>query len=101
MWNRKEHQKKMKKSVDTLISYFSKKGITFSPTDGELENVVFTLGTKEVKISHNSFYRYSGIDSFTKDGKEKNTIEHVSITDEMWLNMFIKPIVELLFEKQN
>lgn len=100
MWNKKEHQKKMQKSVDIIISYFSKKGITFSPTDGDLENVVFTSNLKQVKISHHSFYRYSGIACFTKDGKEKNTIEEVIVTDFMWLDIFIKPIIELLFEKQ-
>jgi hypothetical protein len=33
-----------------------------------------------------------------KDGKEKNTTEAVEVTDEMFMNNFMKPIIELRFQ---
>ena len=102
MWNKEKHQLSMKSSVNKLVSYFQSKGITFTPTDGKLHNVVFTSkDNKQVKLSHHSFYRYSGIASVTKDGKEKNSIEVIEVTDEMYLNTFIKPVIELLFKVQD
>lgn len=98
MWNKEQHKAKMKPFVDKLVSYFQNKGINFSPTDGEMENVVFASKDKEVKISHHSFYRYSGIACIYKDGKEKNTTEAIEVTDEMFMNNFMKPIVELRFQ---
>ncbi len=95
MWNPESHQAKQKKSVDRLVSYFKNKGVDFSPTDGEFNNVVFTSKDKEVKMSHHSFYRYSGIACAYKD-KGENKVEAVEITDEMFLNNYIKPTIEKL-----
>lgn len=101
MWDKEKHKAKMKSSVDNLISHFKGKGITFSPTDGKFENVVFTLKNKEIKISHHSFYRYSGIACVYKDGKEKNTTESVEVTDDMFMDKFMKPVIELRFAAEN
>jgi len=99
MWNKETHKAKMKPHVDRLVSYFKNKGIEFSPTDGNLENVVFTSKDNEVKISHHSFYRYSGIVCVYKENKEKNIVETVEVTDGMFMDNFMKPIIELIFQK--
>lgn len=96
MWNKENHKKRMGIVVSSLVSHFASKGINFTPDDG-LENVIFKSKDKEVKISHHSFYRYSGIACVSKEGKEKNTVEHVPVTDEMWMNSYVKPIIELHF----
>lgn len=88
-----DHQTKMQQAVDKLVSHFKSKGVDFSPTDGEVENVVFTSKDKVVKISHHSFYRYSGI-AFVYKEKNENEIETIPVTDEMFLNNFMKPIIE-------
>lgn len=88
----------MKPFVDKLVSHFQSKGINFCPTDGKMENVVFSSKDKVVRISHHSFYRYSGIACIYRDGNEKNTIEAIDVTDEMFMNNFMKPIVELMFK---
>lgn len=97
MFNEQEHINKIKPSVDKLISHFEKKGIQFFPTDEKLKNVVFTSRDKVVKISHHSFYRFSGIACIYKERGE-NFIEAIDVTDEMFMNNFMKPIIEKLFE---
>lgn len=87
------HQTAMKQAVDKFVAPFREKGVEFSPTDGELENVVFTSRDKVVKVSHHSFYRYSGI-AFVYREVRVNEIETIPVTDEMYLNNFMKPIIE-------
>lgn len=96
-WNIDTQKTKMAKSVDKLVAYFKSKGVSYSPTDGELENVTFTSKDKTIKIAHRSFYRYSGIACIYKD-KGENQIETVNVTDEMFMEMFMKPIVEALLK---
>jgi hypothetical protein len=42
MFNKETHIKRMTPHVLQLVEYLKKFDINFSPTDGELENVVFT-----------------------------------------------------------
>ncbi len=95
MWNKEKHKQKMQSAVDKLVLHFKNQGVNFYPVDGSHENVIFISKNKEVRISHHSFYRYSGIACVYKEGKEKNSIETVEVTDEMFLNNFMKPIIEL------
>lgn len=98
-FNKLEHQKKMKMAVDKFVSYFQHKGVEFSPTDGDFENVIFTSKDKVVKLSHHSFYRYSGIACVYKE-KGLNEIEAIPVTDEMFLNNFMKPILETFLKAE-
>ena len=52
---------KMTPHVNKLIELVKKDGVTFSPIDGDNDNVVFTKKNKVLKIAHIMFYRYSGI----------------------------------------
>ena len=92
-----EHQNKMKPVVTKLVAYFKAKGVDFSETDGEFENVVFTSEDKAAKISHHSFYRYSGITCISKDLGE-NKSEYIDVTDAMFMDMFMKPIIEIFLK---
>ncbi len=99
MFDKEAYQNKMKVAVNKLVNHFKSKGIDFFPTDPtNFENVIFKSKDKEVKISHHSFYRYSGIACIykQKEGKE-NSFEIIEVTDEMFLNNFMKPIIELHF----
>ena len=96
-FNKEEHQRAMKPAVDKLASHFKSKGVEFSPTDGDFENVVFSSKDKTTKISHHSFYRYSGIACVYKE-KGENQIEAIEVTDEMFLNNFMKPIIEMFLK---
>lgn len=92
-FDKKMHQQSMQKAVDKFVAHFKSKGVEFSPTDSDFENVVFTSKDKVVKISHHSFYRYSGI-AFVYKEKNENEIETIPVTDEMFLTNFMKPILE-------
>lgn len=91
-----QHQLKQKPQVDKFIAQFSSKGISFSK-DPDNDNVIFSSADKVVKISSHSFYRYSGIACIYRD-KGESQIESVVVTDEMYLQMFMKPIVENFFK---
>jgi hypothetical protein len=65
--------------------------------DETYNNFIFEKNEKILKISHHSFYRYSGISTVNKDGKEKHLTETVEVTNEMWLNNYIKLIIESYF----
>ncbi len=99
IFNKKEYIAKVQPAADKLITHFQNKGITFSSSDGDLENVVFSSKDKEVKISHHSFYRYSGIACVYKERGE-NFIEAIEVTNEMFMNNFMKPIIELHFKEE-
>ena len=99
MFDKKAHIQRMQAPVAKLVLHFKNKGIEFNPQDPDgLENVIFKSKDKEVKISHHSFYRYSGIACIYKEreGKE-NSFEILEVTDEMFINNFMKPIVDLHF----
>ncbi len=95
-FDKNKHIEKMQTSVAKLVSQLKSKGIEFSPVDESgQENVTFKTSEKTVNMSKHSFYRYSGIAVYTKD-KGGNESETVEVTDEMYMQMFIKPIVETL-----
>lgn len=98
MFDKKKYIERMQKPVEKLVAYFQSKGISFDPDDG-LDNVTFVGKGKEVKLSKHSFYRFSGIAVLYKDkeGRE-NQIETVPVTDEMFMEMFMKPIIEIRFK---
>lgn len=85
--------------VEKLVEYLNSKGISFVSTDGDLENVIFKSDIKEVKISHRCFYRFSGMCKIRKDvgDKKKNTIIFVDVTDDMFINQYMKALIEFLF----
>lgn len=94
MWNEVEYMNKMKPVVDKFLLVLAKKGISFS-LDTEMNNVILSTKTKSIKMSHHSFYRFSGITSIYKHNDD-NSIEIIKVTDEMYLTTFIKPIIEIL-----
>ncbi len=99
MFDKEAHIKKMQSHVNKLTTHFKNKGIDFTPTDGEFDNVIFKSKNKEVKISHHSFYRFSGICViYVKTGDQSFQISE--ITDEMFLNNYMKPIIESLFSEK-
>lgn len=89
-------QAKMKAAATSLISSFKQKGIEFS-NDDKHENVMFTSSEKVVTVSHHSFYRYSGIACIYRD-KGEHFIEAVPVTEQMYMDIFIKPAIELIFK---
>lgn len=94
------HISKMKPFADKLVNHFVAKGIVFSPTDGENENVIFTHKNKIVKIAHHCFYRYSGISTIYKERGE-NFLESVKVTDEMFMGVFMKSYLDSHFLNLN
>lgn len=99
-FNKQAHIEKMQPVVKKFLAQLSTtKGISFIPTDGEFENVILKQGDKEIRISHHSFYRYSGICCLyeEKGDGEKKVFKIIDVTDEMFLNTFIKPIIDVLF----
>ena len=94
MWNKIDHQAKMANVVNKLLTYLETKGITMKFDD--LDNLLFTNKDGKIfKISDHSFYRYSGIAQLSKTIKDGgNVIEVFPVTDELYLNMFIKPVIE-------
>ena len=99
MWNKEAQIAKMKPSVTKLLAHLQKNGIEFSHVDTEsgLENVMFMTDKKTMKMSHHSFYRYSGIAVICID-KGDNFSETKEVTDDMYMNIFMKPIIEKQFD---
>lgn len=95
-FDKQQYQQKQAIPVKKLIVALNKQGIFMSEDNIGLNNVVFTKGDKIFKMSHHSFYRYSGICNIYKE--TENTMIPVPVTDEMYLFDFIKPIVEKAFE---
>jgi hypothetical protein len=93
------HIEKMQPSVTKLVTYFKNKGVEFTPSDKNygFGNVTFSSKDKVVKMSNHSFYRYTGIAYMYKDNND-NSVETIEVTDEMYLNIFIKPIIELFLK---
>lgn len=96
MFNPEKHIASMQPAVNKLAAYLKSKGIEFSPNGGD-NNVLLTSKNKVIKISNHSFYRFSGI-AVTYKEIDKNTFEVNEITDEMYLNNYMKPIIETLFK---
>lgn len=102
MFDKLTHINKMKPAVDKLLNHLNSKGIEFFPIDEnpKLENVILKNKDKEVKISHHSFYRYSGISCVYKERTEDNNkkFEIIEVTDDMYMQNFMKPIIYTLFD---
>jgi len=96
-FNKEAHIARMKPAVDKLVNHLQKKGVSFQPNDENLENVILSSAKKTIKISHHSFYRYSGIAVIYSKTSE-NTFDITEITDEMFLTNYMKPIIEMHFE---
>jgi len=79
--NKEEHIKSFIPHVEKLAGFLKEKDVEFSPIDGDLDNVVFTRGDDVYKISHHSFYRFSGM-SVTYKGYFKNFIKANILTEE-------------------
>lgn len=101
IFDTKAHIEKMQPAVNKLVAQLKTKGIEFDPNDSDgHENVTIKTKDKTIKISHHSFYRYSGIGFVYKDNKD-NSVETIEVTDEMYLINFIKPIIDLLLVIKN
>lgn len=98
MWDKEKQKLKMKPVVDKLVAYLKKKDVFFEENDGSLENVVFSSGYTEFKISHHSLYRYSGIICTHRPGAKDHLVEIIPVTDEMYINTIIKPILVRKFK---
>lgn len=86
--------KKQLPIVGKLVAALKKEGIETSLNDGKLNNIVFMKEDKVIKISHHSFFRYSGMEFFKRENpNDKNAIMMILVTDEMWLFDIIRPIV--------
>ena len=98
-FNKEEHVVKMQPAAKKLIAVLEKKGISFNHIEGEFENVSFSKGDKELKMSHHSFYRFSGISVLCYGNEDTNTSKTVEVTDDMYMNIFMKPIIENHFKE--
>jgi len=90
---------RIKPSLARMLAHLQKKNISFSPIDADnskLENVIFSHGDKVFKMAHHSLYRYSGIAVICVD-KGENLSETKEVTDDMYMNIFIRPIIENQF----
>lgn len=97
-FNPQAHIEKMKPSVNKLISQLKNQGIDFFPEDeAGFENVVFKKADKTMKMSKHSLYRFSGIAVYTKS-KGEHESETVEVTDEMYMQIFMRQIVESFFK---
>ena len=97
---KQKHIAKMQPAVNKLMAHLKAKGVTFQETDPSgFENIILGYKDKVIKISHHSFYRYSGIACVYKETealKKANTVETIEVTDEMFMQIFMKPIIETL-----
>lgn len=93
---KKECITRLEPYINKLISYTKTKGIEFFHNDGKMENVIFRKDKKELKISHIFFYRFSGISAIHKE-KTENQVEIVKVTDEMFVNNYLKTLVDFHF----
>jgi hypothetical protein len=99
MFDPTAHIARMKPFTDNLLLSLEKKGI-LCKQDPTANNLIFynRENTKQVSISHHSFYRFSGIACIYKEHGD-HLIETVEVTDKMFLQNFMGPIVELHFPK--
>lgn len=98
-FDEKEAIRKMTPYLDKVKESFTKKGIKFKE-DIKFKNTIFFKANKEYKISYHSLYRFSGISTIHKAGKNENEVIIIDVTDEMYINSIIKPIVENYFKEE-
>lgn len=104
MWNPEEQIKSMQPAVARLVSQLEKQKVFFSHIPGDPlvteNNVTFFNDTKRIHISYHSFYRFSGIAVIIRDKKgENNQSEAVPLTDDIYMQQFMKPIIEKLLQE--
>ena len=91
------HINSMEKPVNRLLAALAKEGIEFCPTDGHLENVIFTKDDTVHKIAWECFYRFSGMSAYYKEykGGKKGQImvEVIQITDDFFMNDYMKHLI--------
>jgi len=92
----------MASAIAKLITQLNKDNIIVLADDSN-GNLVFIQGAKSIKISQHSFYRYSGMTQITRtkkdsQGNDTNWTEVIPVTDDDWLQKFIKPIIYKLLE---
>ena len=59
-WDEIKYKAGVQEDADVTINNLKAKGVDTELQDGDLDNLIFTGNGKTVKMSHHSFYRYSG-----------------------------------------
>jgi len=97
-------------AVRKLIEQLKKDKILLFPSDlnnPQLRNITFVKNVnginKRIFMSQHSFYRDSGMMQITRtkkdsNGNDTNWTEVIPLTDDDWLQKFIKPIIYKLLE---
>lgn len=100
MFNEQEQIRKMTPHVEKLVNHLRQYNIEYFSSDEGLDNVVFQKDDKIFKIAYLVFYRYCGICKIQKQvkGGKENEIEWLDISDSMYINSFIKPIIKMKFD---
>lgn len=83
-----------KPQMDKLMSHLKKKGISYSFNDS---NGYFKREETELAISFWYLYRQSGISHILEHVDEK-TVRPIKVTNEMFYNSYVKPIIDLYFK---
>jgi hypothetical protein len=91
-FDRDNYIEKMQPIVKKLVASLDVHGIVFKEKDGDLENVVFSLGSIDYKIAWDCFYRISGMSGMMIDIDEKNS-DFVEFSSDDWINIYIKHYV--------
>lgn len=97
MFNKEEHILRMKPHLSKLILHLTKNNIEFIPADNYGGNVVLRSPTKELKISHRCFYRFSGLAVIYKEKGEHELIE-VPMDNNMFMNNYMKSLIDYYFK---
>jgi len=101
MWNPEEQINKVMPAFSRMQLRLTKAGIDSARAHGgNINNVLFTKGDKQVFISCHSVFRFSGISSITRDKVGvNNQSEAVPVTDDDYMTKFMEPIIKTLLEK--
>lgn len=86
--------------IAKLASELAKKGIIYTPNCPLGRNAVFTSKDYEKKISHDLFYRVSGINSYKVDVGE-HEFKMVPMTDKMFYLSWLRAVIEYSFDPKN
>ena len=91
---------RMKPYVNKLLTALGNQGIIFRPSDDpRLNNIILTKGDKELVIANHCFYGYSRMGCVVKEIKNTNNVEFVPVTDDMYMNIHMKRVIENFFNK--
>ena len=96
-WTKEQHEFQMKPHVIKLMGSLGNAGI-FCTDDG-VGNLVFYSAAKNkvAVISKHSFFGYSRIACVYKHHDDHH-IEAIDVTDSMYMENFMKPIIEQLLK---